>query len=171
MITLPVSCLGWHWLSLQQIKIVQHWISTDFSVVLSVVLGQIKIHRDPGNFSSRLRPSFIALWALKRFCDVLVVFYEYNTQLQHRLLGSSWLTTQFMKNKNLEKQHLLYNKVLPAIGEILSGWNITGRQLPPIFWSNWSHIKYDTHQITSHITHHRYIYIYHLYTSLFVHVC
>ena len=52
--------------------------------------------------------------------------------------GPGVICTQFMKNKILEKQHLEYNKVLAAIGEILSGGNITGRQLPPIFWSNWS---------------------------------
>ena len=47
--------------------------------------------------------------------------------------GPGVIPTQFMKNKILEKQHLEYNKVLAAIGEILSGGNITGRQLPPIF--------------------------------------
>ena len=73
-----------------------------------------------------------------------------------------------MKNKNLEKQHLLYNKVLAAIGEILSGWNITGRQLPQIFWSKWSHIKYDTPHTSDHTSDHKYLY---LYTSQFVHVC
>ena len=75
-----------------------------------------------------------------------------------------------MKNKNLEKQHLLYNKVLAAIGEILSGWNITGRQLPQIFWSKWSHIKYDTPHTSDHTSDHKYLYLY-LYTSQFVHVC
>ena len=84
------------------------------------------------------------MWTLSRFLMLLSYFMSPTHKFNIGSWGPGVIRTQFMKNKNLEKQHLLYNKVLAALVQILSGRNITARQLPPIFWSNWwsnSHIK------------------------------